>query len=162
MATYGAIKIDKSQAIKSGNIKSVYLAATPLENGFVFYADALVSGEREKYQVVQPATATIADGNLLIHASVPTNYNAGDTIINYVLAGGKTGRAYVPSLGDIFTATDAAIGGTSVINQFLIPQNGSFKLAPSATIGATKFSAKVIEKGTLYGVASTTFEVVKA
>lgn len=162
MATeYGAIKIEKCQAVRSGNIKSVQLAATPLENGMVFYADSLVSGQREVYTVVQPATAALAAGNLLIHASVPTNYLAGYTIVNFVLDSGKTGRAYVPSIGDIFTISDSVISGSSVVDQFLIPADATFKLTASSTIGSTKFSARVIEKGTLYGAASTTFEVVK-
>jgi hypothetical protein len=163
MATvYSAIRLDKVQAVKSGNIESVKGAAD-LENGFVFYATDLVSGEREVKTVVQPVTADLLDKNLLIHASVPTTYNAGDTIVNFVLTAGKVGRAYVPAVGDIYTVSDSAITGTSVINQFLIPANASYKLVPSATIGTTtKFSAKVIEKGTLYGAASTTFQVVKS
>jgi hypothetical protein len=161
MAIYGAIKIDKAQATDNGSLKSVQLAATPLENGFVFFADTLVTGQREIYQVVQPVTATLTTGNLLIHASVPTTYLAGDTIVNYVLAAGKTGRAFTPKVGDIYTITDANITGTSVLNQFLIPADQSFRLVPSATIGTTKFSAKVIEKGTLYGQTSTTIEIVK-
>ncbi len=159
---YGAILIEKCQAIRSGNIKSIKLAATPLENGSVFYADSLVSGEREVYQVVIPATAALATGNLLIHASVPTNYLAGYTIVNYVLEGGKIGRAYVPSIGDVFTISDSVISGTTTVDQFLIPADGTFKLTASSTIGSTKFSARVLSKGTLFGAASTTFEVVKA
>jgi hypothetical protein len=158
---YGAVRIDKAQATKAGNIKSVQLASTPLENGFVFFADALVTGTREAYQVVRPATADLATRNLVIHASVPTTYLAGQTVVDFVLEAGKTGRAYVPEVGDIFTFTDNIIDGTSVLNQYLIPQDGSFKLVPSSTIGSTKFSAKVIEKTTLYGLPATAFEVVK-
>lgn len=160
--TYSAIRIDKAKATKSGNIESVK-AGVALENGFVFFATALAAGEREVKTVEQVATADLLDKNLLIHASVPTTYNAGDTIVNFVLDAGKVGRAFIPEVGDIYTISDTAITGTSVLNQFLIPANASYKLVPSATIGTTtKFSAKVIEKGTLYGVASTTFQVVKA
>jgi hypothetical protein len=94
---------------------------------------------------------------------VPLTYNAGEVKTDFILKAGQVGRAYIPSVGDIFTITDNVITGTTVVGQYVIPANASLQLAAAADLtGGTRFAAKVIEKTTLYGLPATAIQVVKA
>jgi len=161
MAINGAVRLDKVQAKKAGNIESVKNLSADMQNGFVFHAEDLSAGEREAKDVIQPATASITAKTLLFHASVETVYLAGQTILDYYLPKGSVGRAYHLRSGDIVTVTDSVITGTTAVGKYLIPQNGSFQLAVAADLtGGTKFAAKVIEKTTIYGQPATAFQVL--
>jgi hypothetical protein len=161
MAIQGAVRLDKIQAIKGGNIESVKNASADMQNGFVFHAEDLSSGEREALDVIQPTTASITAKSLLLHASVETVYLAGQTLLDYYLPAGQIGRAYHLRAGDEITITDNVITGTTSVGKYLIPQNGSFQLAVANDLtGGTKFAAKVIAKETIYGQAATVIRVV--
>lgn len=159
MAIYGAVRLDKLQAVYSGNISSVK-SATQIDNGRVVITGSLVAGQRELFNAATP-TAVATDEVLLV-ASPEVTYEAGDGILNFTNKAGKPARAYHLTVGDIITVTDANIDGTSVVDQYLIPVNGSDKLTPSATLGTTRFAAKVISKVSLYGQPATVFKVIKA
>ncbi|MBD8839480.1 hypothetical protein IFU39_16835 [Paenibacillus sp. CFBP 13594] len=158
MAIYGAVRLDKLQAVYSGNISSVK-SALEVDNGRVVVAGSLVSGQRELYNAATPTA--VATDEILLVASPEVTYEAGAGILDFTNKAGKPARAYHLTVGDIVTVTDVNIDGTSVVDQYLIPVNGSDKLAPSATLGTTRFVAKVISKGTLYGQAATVYKVVK-
>lgn len=161
MAIQGAVRLDKVQAKKGGNIDSVKNLSADMQNGFVFHAESLSSGEREALDVIQPATATITAKPLLLHASVETVYLAGQTILDFYLPMGSVGRAYLLKQGDIVTVTDNVITGSTVLGQYVVPQNASFQLAAAADLsGGTKFQGKVIEKTTIYGQSATVFRVL--
>jgi hypothetical protein len=161
MAIQGAVRLDKVHAKKGGNIESVKNSSADMQNGFVFFAEDLSTGEREVKDVIQPLTATITAKSLLLHASVETVYLAGQTLLDYYLPQGQVGRGYLLRQGDIVTVTDNVITGSTVVGQYVIPQNASFQLAAAATLaGGTKFAAKVIAKETIYGQAATVFQVV--
>jgi hypothetical protein len=161
MAIQGAVRLDKLQAIKGGNIESVKNLNADMQNGLVFHAEDLSSGEREALDVIQPATATITAKPILLHASVETVYLAGQTILDYYLPQGQVGRAFHLVKGDEITITDNVITGSTVVGQYVIPQNASFQLAAAADLsGGTKFQAKVIHKTTIYGQAATVIRVL--
>lgn len=161
MTIQGAVRLDKLQAKKGGNISSVKNLTADMQNGFVVHAESLSSGEREAMDVIQPATATLTSKSILLHASVETVYLAGQTLLDYYLPMGTVGRAYLLHQGDIVTVTDNVITGSSVVGQYVIPQNGSFQLAAAVDLsGGTKFQAKVIEKTTIYGQSATVFRVL--
>jgi hypothetical protein len=161
MAIQGAVRLDKLQAIKGGNIESVKNASADMQNGFVFHAEDLSSGEREAKDVIEPATATITAKPILLHASVETVYLAGQTILDYYLPMGTVGRAFHLVAGDIFTVTDNVITGSTVVGQYVVPQNASFQLAAAADLsGGTKFQGKVIAKETIYGQSASVIEVL--
>lgn len=154
-----AVRLDKLQAIKNGNISSVKVGEdTP--NGRHVILGSQVAGNRELFVASTP-TAVTTDEILLV-AEPELNYEAGKGILDFTNKAGKAARAYHYTVGDIVTITNDQINGTSVIDQFLIPANGSNQLVPSATVGSTRFSAKVIWKGNLYGVPATKYRVVKA
>jgi hypothetical protein len=160
MAIQGAVRLDKVQAKKYGNIESVKHTAD-LQNGFVFYAENLSSGEREVKDVIQPATANLASKSLLLHASVETVYLAGQTLLDFYVPTGSVGRAYNLTKGDIVTITDNVITGSTVVGQYVVPQNGSLQLAAAADLsGGTKFQGKVIAKETVYGQSATVIQVL--
>lgn len=162
MAIYGAVRLDKVQATKAGGIDSVK-SAVDLQNGFVVFAHALAAGEREVLSAVQPATATITTDEVLLIASPEITYNAGETIVNFVNVAGSAARALHLKVGDEVTITDNAITGTTVVGQYLIPQNASYQLALAATLaGGTRFAGEIIEKTTIYGQAATVIRVIKA
>ena len=160
MAIYGAVRLDKVAAI-AGGIESVKHNAR-LENGMVHHVAGLAAGEREVKSVVTPSTASILTDSILLHASPELNYVEGETILDFSVEVGKIGRSYHLEVGDIITVTDAVITGASVVGQFLIPANNSLKLTAAANLdGGTRFAARVLEKGSIYGQASTTFQVIK-
>lgn len=157
------INLDKLQAVYAGNIESIKYASAALENGRVGVLGNLVSGETEAYEFVTPTDVTTEE--VLLHASPEVLYEAGKQIGDFELAAGKIGRAYHLTVGDVFTITDDAFIGSSVVGQYLIPQNGSFQLTAAADLtGNTRLALQVIEKGTLGydGNAATTVRVVKA
>lgn len=168
---YGAIRNDKSVAMSAGHMKSVR-SASILENGFVFFANALASGHREVFEVIQPTTALIASDVLLIHSSVPTTYLAGETIVNFKLDAGHVGRAYVLHPGDVYTITDSMITASVnaenfpvvwAVGDYLSAENGSFKLKVSSVMPTgARMVARVIERTMIYGLAATAFEVIQA
>lgn len=157
------INLDKVQAIYAGNIETVRHSAE-LQNGMVCNLGALVNGEREVYNVATPATATLGSEELLLIASPEVMYESGKNLADFSIPAGKEARAYHLTIGDVFTITDDGFDGTSAIGKYLIPQNGSLKLVVADDLsGATRFAAKIIEKGTLgfNGTAATTVRVVK-
>lgn len=162
MAINGAIRLDKVQATRTGAISSVK-SAVDLQNGVVVFAHALAAGERDALAAVQPATATITTDEVLLVASPEITYNAGETVVDFINKAGSIARAIHLKVGDVVTITDNVITGSTVVGQYLIPQNASYNLALAATLaGGTRFAAEIIEKGTIYGQASTTVRVVKA
>jgi hypothetical protein len=162
MAIYGCVRLDKVQATKSGGIDSVK-SASDLQNGFVVFAHALATGEREVLTAIQPLTATITTDEVLLIASPEITYNAGETIINFVNTAGNAARAIHLKVGDEVTITDAVITGTTALGKFLIPANASYQLAVANDLtGGTRFAGEVIEKTTIYGQAATVIRVIKA
>lgn len=154
MAT--VVRIDRG--LEDNNIASIKFASD-LENGQIVILGAM--GVDGTYTATTPA-AVDAD-LMLLHVSVPVMYEVEKgREEDFVLKTGKVGRAFYLKQGDIVTITDDGINGTTVLNKYCIPANGATKLVPSATIGTTVLSFKVIAKETLAGKAATVLEVVKA
>ncbi|MGZ4850990.1 MAG: hypothetical protein ACXV2C_06390 [Candidatus Bathyarchaeia archaeon] len=160
MAVMGAVRLDKLAATKSGHGLISFKATADTQNGTIFHAEDLATGERELFAPVQPATATIGVKPICINASVETVYLAGQTILDYVTPNGTAGRGYRPVKGDIITITDNVITGTTVVGQWVAPVNGSSQLNISSSLPTTMFIGKIIEKTTLYGQAATVIEVL--
>lgn len=157
------LNLDKVAATKSGRLESVKHTAE-LQNGMVVNLGALATGEREVFDVSVPATATLATAEVLLIAAPEVMYEGYKGLKDFTITAGTATKAYRLETGDIFTVTDDAITGTTVVGQYVIPANASLKLAAAADLtGGTKFAAKVIEKGTLGydGAASTTVQVIK-
>lgn len=153
-----AVRLDKVQAVYGGNIESVVLDVDT-KNGEHVSIGGLSTMGREV--VTADAPTDVTKDEVLIVASEEIVYDERLTTKDFVLKAGKPARAYHYTVGDIVTITDDNINGTSVVNQYLIPVNGSMKLAPAADLTAgTRFAALVIEKTKLFGENATTYRVV--
>lgn len=157
------VRLDKCQAVVAGNIESVVHTAE-LQNGMVINLGALKAGERELRQVATPATATLGSEEVLLVYSAEVMYDERlNKLSDFVIPAGTPARAYHLTVGDIFTITDDGITGTTVVGQYVVPANGSLRLAAAADLsGGTRFAGKVIAKETFNGVAATVIQVVKA
>lgn len=162
------VRLDKCQASMAGNMTSVQHTST-MDNGSFVNLGALIAGQKDVYQMATPATATLGTEEVLLVYSPEVNYEPAKTLKDFTNPANVPARAYHLTVGDVITITDDGFDGTSVVGEFLIPQNNSVKLVASATIGSARLSGKVIEKGTFgyTGVghartASTTIRIVKA
>ena len=153
-----AIQLDRIS--KSATNLISFKAPADFNNGYVFYAEDLVSGERELFTASQFATATLTTKSVYVNGSVEINYEAGKTIADYYTPNGTPGRGILLRPEDIITITDDAISGTTVVGQYVAPQNASYQLAISASVPTSKFIGKVIEKTTLYGKAASVIKVL--
>lgn len=161
MAIQGAVRLDSVAATRTGKLIN-FKANEDYQNGFVFHAEDLVTGEREVYIPVEPTTASITAKSLYINASVELNYEAGKTIVDYFLADGEVGRGVLLEQGDRLTLTNLVVDGTSVVGKYLIPKNASKLLTVADDLtGNTKFAAKIIELTTIYGQPATKIRVIK-
>lgn len=162
---YGAVRLDKLQAVYVGNLASVRVGADT-DNGRITTLGALEAANREVYAATKPTDVT--KDEILLIASPELTYLNDDLIVNFTNKAvqedgrpGKPARAYHYTVGDIVTVTDDNIDGTTVVGQFLIPKNGSDKLTVSATDTDTRFLAVVIEKTKIYGYNATAYRVVR-
>jgi len=160
MSVQQAVRLDKLEGIKTGNGLISFQAATDFQNGCVFHAEDLVSGQRELFAPTQPVTGTIALKSIYINISPEVVYLAGQTILDYYTPNGTAGRGIKAKKGDIITLTDICITGGTVVGQWVMPTNAASLLSISASLPTTMFIGKIIEKGTIYGQAATVIEVL--
>jgi hypothetical protein len=140
-----------------------------MDNGSFVNLGALISGQTDVYATATPATASLATEEALLVYTPELNYEPGKTLVDFTNVANTPARVYHLTVGDIITITDDGITGTTVVGEYVIPADGSFELAASASLGSTRLAGKVIEKGTFgysgstYAkTASTTFRIVKA
>ena len=144
------VRLDKVKAVKSGNIFSV-VAAEELQNGFVGVLGDLETGEREIYELVKPATATLDETPVVLVASPEVNYNeSGATnrsLGAFSIAANETARAYELQKYDIFSVSVegvTALATTPVVGNYVTIANGTYKLAESTTATTNAFTAEII------------------
>lgn len=162
------VRLDKCQASIAGNITSIQHTST-IDNGSLVNLGALISGETDVYTAATPVTATLATEEALLVYSPEVTYTPGTHLKDFTNLADTPARAYHVTVGDVITITDDGIDGTTVVGEYVITQDGSFSPIANSTIGSTRFSAIVIEKG-YFGYtgtgwakkASTTMRVVKA
>ena len=157
--------LDKVAASSHGNLESLQ-AAVDLDNGSVVHVGSLIAGNREVKNAVQVATATLGQEVVLVAApELLYDTTQGMQLSKYTNKANKPCRAYHLVAGDIVTISDDGISGATVVDQFVVPANGSYKLAAAATDpGTTRLVGKVLEKWT-FGVNAipvTTIQIVKA
>ena len=114
---------------------------------------------------VRPVTAPVAitDLGLVIHVSVPIEYEANKAQADFTLTIGEVGRSIVPYVGLELVIPDANITNATVEGQYVIPVAGAFKMAAAAALGGTESLAFVVDdKITDYGVAMTAIRCIKA
>lgn len=158
--------------LMAGNKVDSYLQSVQLaeavENGSFVVLGGVVAGNPE----VRVATAPVAVATqdvLLVASPELVEINGYRIDISdptlFTNAANKPARAYRLKIGDTFTLTDTGITGTTVVDQFVLPQNALYKGIASATIGTTVVACQVLEKTTISigrtRVAATKLQVVK-
>ena len=161
----GVVIRDRILSGYNGNLEHMVHTAD-LDNGSFVHVGSLKTGERELKNAVVPTTATLMQEVVLVHSPellYDTTY--GRELSRFTNKAGKAFRAFHLAVGDIISISDDMFSGATVLDQYVIPQNNSVKLAPSATDpGTTRFVAKVIEKY-VWGVNAipmTAIQVIKA
>ncbi|WEG18508.1 hypothetical protein PQ478_08500 [Alkalihalophilus pseudofirmus] len=162
------VNLDKIQAKKVGNLEHLVFTQD-VTNGVFAHAgelvQGLVSGDGEAVKAVVPTEESIVTDEVILHASPELEYDPRKAgLKHFKLEAGEVGRGYHLTAGDIVTLTADLFEGTPVVNEYVVPQAASMKLAPAAELGNTRFAAKVIEKTVLGfdGAEAYAIKVVKA
>ena len=150
------VRLDKIKSIYGGHIFSVK-APEELQNGFVAHLGNLLPDEREVYGLQKPATATLTKKGIVLIANPAINYDesrmSSNSEQNYSIEAGEVVRAYEIHEKDIFSVTKEGvdlIGANPVAGNFVVAQNGSFKLKEVATTtGDEAFIGKIVRKDVL-------------
>lgn len=147
---------------------------TNVHMGATYYAIDCASGLKQGYigvlgqpdsNQVRPITApaAITDLGLVVHVSVPLDYDADKTQADFVLEVGKVGRAIVPYVGMEIAIPDANINGATVAGQFVIPAAAAFEMGAAVALGGTESLAFVVDKKfSDYGVEMSLLRCIKA
>ena len=126
-----------------------FVATVDLENGMLVHKGDLVAGSKDVYEAIIPTTASINAEPVYVVGNPAWSYDSS-SIINqneeeYIIKAGKVFRVYNLKATDKFAIADYGIDGTPVVGQYVAPQNGSGKLAASASAPSTAFVGKVIK-----------------
>jgi hypothetical protein len=135
------IRLDNVSATKNGNLlKSVKISAE-LQNGSVVAIGGLVSGERETHTATTPAVDTTYYGILCTPELMYDEKKQMDEFVNVV---DKPARAFIPTKGDIFSATVEAFDATPTVGKLVeLAAANTMKVVTTATSGSTQIG-KVI------------------
>lgn len=154
MVNYGVCNLAK---IKNSNHVYSFKSADALENGFIVFKGDLVSGEREIYTAVKPATAKLTTDSAFIIKAPEILYDESSYTKKQL--GAFRTEANIPARGyelvkdDIINVSYDALtllSTDAVVGNFLIAANDSYKLTESATdAGTAKFVAKILEIKTI-------------
>ena len=149
------IRLDNVSATHDGSLlKSVKLTA-PLQNGSVVEIGGLVASEREIHSTSTPKATSTYFGILCTPELMYDEKKQMDEFINGV---DKPARAFIPTKGDIFSATKEAFNTTPKVNDAVeLAAANTMKVVSPATSGSTQIG-KIIE---IDVVGSKTFYVVE-
>lgn len=149
------IRLDNVSATHDGSLlKSVKLTA-PLQNGSVVEIGGLVAGEREIHSTATPKATSTYFGILCTPELMYDEKKQMDEFVNVV---DKPARAFIPTKGDIFSATVEAFSATPKVGDAVeLAAANTMKVAATATTDSTQIG-KVIE---IDVVGSKTFYVVE-
>ena len=150
------VRLDKIQAIYSGNIESIlpqdhHVGIDRFQNGVPVKLVQLAPDEREVY-IVEPVTAVGEE--VLIHATPEVSYGPWDIpLANFELRADQVGRAYHFTEGDVFSITLDLVTETADadVGNFLVADiNNEWMWESVNAIPAnTRFAAEIIEETTL-------------
>lgn len=149
------IRLDNVSATHDGSLlKSVKLTA-PLQNGSVVEIGGLVAGEREIHSTTTPKATSTYFGILCTPELMYDEKKQMDEFVNVV---DKPARAFIPTKGDIFSATVEVFSATPKVGDAVeLATANTMKVAATATTDSTQIG-KVIE---IDVVGSKTFYVVE-
>lgn len=154
---HGVVRLDKVLAAHNGNLESVQ-HTVDMDNGSFVHVGNLVAGSREVHSVVVPATATISDQEVVLVAAPEVIYRSfdGTQLDAFYTEAGTPARAFHLTKGDVVSISSDMFTGlptdrTQAIGKYVAPQDGSVKLAYSATKPTTRFIG-VIDAVETFGI----------
>lgn len=145
-------------------------ATTDLDNGSLIVLGGLVSGQQD-VRVATAPTDVKTEEVLLVHSPEIIEVNGLRVNLTdpsqFTNPKNRPARAWRLNVGDRFTITDDGITGTTVVDQFVVPKNGTTKPEVAADLtGGTKVAFKVLSKTNIstgsVRKAATRLEVVRA
>ena len=155
MVSNAIIRLDNVSATHDGSLLKSVKLTTPLQNGSVVEIGGLVAGEREIHSTATPKVTSTYFGILCTPELMYDEKKQMDEFINSV---DKPARAFVPTKGDIFSATVEAFSTTPKVgNAVELAAANTMKVVASATSGSTQIG-KIVE---IDVVGSKTFYVVE-
>ena len=137
MSNYTVLVIGK---MASTNVDAYIRSAkfdVDVENGSHVVIDSLVSGDLNVYEGSAPTDVEnqqifiVADPVLVETEGVRIGL---DDPRKFIVKAGRPACIRQLVVGDDVTISEAGFEGTPVVGQYVVPQNGKYKLAPSATI----------------------------
>lgn len=148
------IRLDKIKA--TAHLES-FTFATDLENGrVVALGDLQADGEAK----TATAPADVAKDIIVLHASVPMNYDESQLEEDFKLKAGDKGRGYILESGDIVTITDDQFVAAPAVKDLVEPVVGDTKLKKVAVDVTANLAFKVIAKDILNGAAASVLQVL--
>jgi len=126
---------------ESANISGknyTFVSTEDLENGMLVHMGDLVTGSKDIYNAVIPATATLASSPVYVIGNPAWSYDDGSKTNQnenaYVIKAGTPFRVYALNKNDKFAIADYGIdGGEAEVGKYVGLQNGSGKPTLSAT-----------------------------
>jgi len=131
--------------------------ATDLENGAVVALGDL-QADGETYTATAPVA--VATDRIVLHASVPMDYDNAALEVDFKLKAGIEGRGYIPETGDIVTITDDMFVAAPAKGDLVEPVAAGTKLKKVVTDATAKVVAKVIAKEALGGKPASVIEIL--
>jgi len=138
MSNHAIVRLDNCAAAYNGSlIKSVKYfvgdTATALDNGNVVALSGLMTGEREIYKAVAPATAT---RDILLACGVELMYDESTYhgLEDYQNEAGKPFRAIALQSGDTFSATVEAFDSTPAVGNYVTIAANTTKLTVKESV----------------------------
>ena len=130
------IRLDNVAATKDGTLLKSVKLSSELQNGSVVAIGGLVTGEREIHSTTTPAVDTTYYGILCTPELMYDEKKQMDEFTNVV---GKPERAFIPTKGDIFSATVEAFDATPTVGKLIeLAAANTMKVVTTATSGSTQ------------------------
>lgn len=130
------IRLDNVAATKDGTLLKSVKLSSELQNGSVVAIGGLATGEREIHSATTPTVSTTYYGILCTPELMYDEKKQMDEFINVV---DKPARAFIPTKGDIFSATVEAFDATPTVGKLIeLAAANTLKVVTTATSGSTQ------------------------
>lgn len=157
MAKHTVVDIAFSAENKSDSKVMNLLPAIDMDNGshVVMSSTPLKAGEIDCYNVVAPTDVTKQLVMLMYSPEIVevNGYRVGilgnDGIANFFNPANRVAGGYIMETGDPIVMTIDGFSSTPTVGQYVIPQNGSTKLAPATSPDGARLAYLVTRKETI-------------
>ncbi|RXZ78191.1 hypothetical protein EBB07_29490 [Paenibacillaceae bacterium] len=144
---YTVVKIGRMASTNVDAYLETVQSATPIENGsHIVLGDLIPGGDLNTYKALAPTDVNV-DDVLIVESPVLVEVEGMRIDIRdprkFINAKDRPLRARRLKQGDSVTISIDGFTDVPTVGQYVVPVNGSYKLAPSTTIGTSKLVYKV-------------------